>query len=159
MEGGSGRSRRELSRTDMSDRPLRVVHSPLNVAGIPWTNVQALRRKGVDATLVVVERQKLHPEADVDLAPAPGLRGQARAQWPAFARLLPQTDVFHFYFGRTLLPKFLQFPILHAPGRSPSTTSSAPTSAARPEELAYGGGPTRGSSAPTTRSAGRPTPR
>jgi len=36
-------------------RPLRVVHTPLNVAGIPWTNVQALRRKGVDAKLVVLE--------------------------------------------------------------------------------------------------------
>src|SRR5919109_4008541 len=97
-----------------SDRPLRVVHTPLNVAGVPWTNVQALRRKGVDATLVVVERQRMHPEADVDLARRAGLLGQVRAQWPAFARLLPRTDVFHFYFGWTLLPKFLQFPVLRA---------------------------------------------
>jgi hypothetical protein len=100
-----------------SQRPLRVVHTPLNVAGIPWTNVQALRRRGVDAKLVVVERQKMHPEADVDLARRPGLIGQAKAQWPAFARLLPQTDVFHFYFGWTLLPKFLQFPLLRAARR------------------------------------------
>jgi glycosyltransferase involved in cell wall biosynthesis len=96
---------------------LRVVHTPLNIAGIPWTNVQALRRKGVDAKLVVVERQKMHPEADIDLARRPGLGGQMRAQWPAFARLLPQTDVFHFYFGWTLLPKFLQFPVLRAARR------------------------------------------
>ena len=96
---------------------LRVVHTPLNVAGIPWTNVQALRRRGVDAKLVVVERQRMHPEADVDLARRPGLLGQARAQWPAFARLLPRTDVFHFYFGWTLLPKFLQFPVLRAARR------------------------------------------
>ena len=94
-----------------------MVHTPLNVAGIPWTNVQALRRRGVDAKLVVVERQKMHPEADVDLARRPGLYGQVRAQWPAFARLLPRTDVFHFYFGWTLLPKFLQFPILRAARR------------------------------------------
>jgi glycosyltransferase involved in cell wall biosynthesis len=100
-----------------SSRPLRVVHTPLNVAGIPWTNVQALRRRGVDARLVVVERQKMHPEADVDLARRPGLLGQTRAQWPAFARLLPRTDVFHFYFGWTLLPKFLQFPLLRAARR------------------------------------------
>jgi len=93
------------------------VHTPLNVAGIPWTNVQALRRRGVDAKLVVVERQRMHPEADVDLARRPGLLGQARAQWPAFARLLPRTDVFHFYFGWTLLPKFLQFPVLRAARR------------------------------------------
>jgi glycosyltransferase involved in cell wall biosynthesis len=96
------------------ERLLRVIHTPLNVAGIPWTNVQALRRKGVDAKLVVVERQVMHPEADVDLARGPGIWGQFRAQWPAFARLLPHTDIFHFYFGWTLLPKFLQFPVLRA---------------------------------------------
>jgi glycosyltransferase involved in cell wall biosynthesis len=100
-----------------SSRRLRVVHTPLNVAGIPWTNVQALRRRGVEAKLVVVERQRMHPEADVDLDRRPGLRGQVRAQWPAFARLLPKTDVFHFYFGWTLLPKFVQFPALRLAGR------------------------------------------
>jgi glycosyltransferase involved in cell wall biosynthesis len=117
-EPGSARKRRlggrRMSFTSAVTAPLRVVHTPLNVAGIPWTNVQALRRKGVEAKLVVVERQKMHPEADVDLDRRPGLLGQVRAQWPAFARLLPQTDVFHFYFGWTLLPKFLQFPILRA---------------------------------------------
>ena len=43
---------------------LRVVHSPVNVAGIPWANVEALRRQGIDARLVVFNRAKLHPEAD-----------------------------------------------------------------------------------------------
>jgi hypothetical protein len=110
-------SRASAGSVNSSARPLRVVHTPLNVAGIPWTNVQALRRRGIDAKLVVVERQKMHPEADLDLARGQGLLGQAKAQWPAFARLLPKTDVFHFYFGWTLLPKFLQFPLLRATGR------------------------------------------
>jgi hypothetical protein len=93
---------------------LRVVHCPVNVAGIPWQNVQALRRKGVDARLVVFNRGRLHSEADVDLRRPRGLmRGQA-VQWRAFARLLPRTDVFHFYFGLTLVPKSLQFPLLRA---------------------------------------------
>ena len=48
-------------------RGLRVTHCPVNIAGIPWENVQALRRKGVDARLVVFERLKLHPEADWSL--------------------------------------------------------------------------------------------
>jgi glycosyltransferase involved in cell wall biosynthesis len=91
---------------------LRVVHTPLNVAGIPWTNVQALRRKGVDARLVVVERQKLHPEADWSLDRPSGFWGRQAVQWPAFLRLLPKTDVFHFYFGWTLVPRRLQWPIL-----------------------------------------------
>jgi glycosyltransferase involved in cell wall biosynthesis len=94
-----------------------VVHTPLNVAGIPWTNVQALRRKGVDARLVVVERQRLHPEADVSLDRPAGFWGRQRVQWPAFLRLLPRTDVFHFYFGWTLVPRKLTWPILKAARR------------------------------------------
>jgi len=94
-----------------------VVHTPLNVAGIPWTNVQALRRKGVDAKLVVVERQKLHPEGDLSLDRPAGFWGRQAVQWPAFLRLLPKTDVFHFYFGWTLVPRKLQWPILKATGR------------------------------------------
>jgi glycosyltransferase involved in cell wall biosynthesis len=96
---------------------LRVVHTPLNVAGIPWTNVQALRRKGVDAALVVVERQKLHPEADRSLDRPAGFWGRQAVQWPAFLRLLPRTDIFHFYFGWTLVPRKVTWPILKATRR------------------------------------------
>jgi glycosyltransferase involved in cell wall biosynthesis len=96
---------------------LRVVHTPLNVAGIPWTNVQALRRKGVDAKLVVVERQKFHPEADWSLDRPTGFWGRQAVQWPAFLRLLPKTDIFHFYFGWTLVPRKLQWPLLKAARR------------------------------------------
>ncbi len=100
----------------MAERPLRVTLCPVNTAGVPWTNTQALRRRGVDARLVVFERYTLHPEADESLE-IPGntslLRRQAR-QWTALARLLPRTDVFHFHFGLTLVPQSLQFPILRA---------------------------------------------
>jgi len=95
-------------------RPLRVVHCPVNTAGVPWTNVQALRRRGVDARLVVFERYRLHPEADWSLDRPDGFLGRQLAQWRALARLLPTTDVFHFYFGLTLVPKSVQFPILKA---------------------------------------------
>jgi glycosyltransferase involved in cell wall biosynthesis len=92
---------------------LTVVHAPVNTAGVPWQNVQALRRKGVDAKLVVFERYKLHPEADIDLGlEGRGLAARQLRQWRTFAGLLPGTDVFHFYFGVTLVPKSLQFPLL-----------------------------------------------
>ena len=93
---------------------LRVIHCPVNVAGIPWENVEALRRKGVDARLVVFERGKLHPEADWSLDRRGGLERRLASQFAAFAKLAPQTDVFHFYFGLTLVPKSLQFPLLRA---------------------------------------------
>jgi glycosyltransferase involved in cell wall biosynthesis len=89
----------------------------VNTAGVPWQNVQALRRKGVDARLVVFERYALHPEADVSLDRRGGFARQQLAQWRAFARFVPQTDVFHFYFGLTLVPKSLQFPLLRALGK------------------------------------------
>src|SRR5205085_1853684 len=100
-----------------SSRALRVVHCPVNTAGVPWANVQALRRRGVDARLVVFERYKLHPEADWSLDRRDGFLRRQLVQWRALARLLPRTDVFHFYFGLTLVPKSLQFPILHAAGK------------------------------------------
>src|SRR5439155_3730578 len=93
---------------------VRVVHCPVNVAGIPWTNVEALRRRGVDARLVVFNRAKLHPEADWSLDRRGPLPLRLAQQAAAFARLLPQTDVFHFYFGLTLVPKSVQFPLLRA---------------------------------------------
>jgi glycosyltransferase involved in cell wall biosynthesis len=98
-------------------RVLRVTHCPVNTAGIPWTNVQALRDRDVDARLVVFNRYKLHPEADVDLQRSGNLAQQQLAQWRAFAQLAPRTDIFHFYFGLTLLPKSVQFPLLRLLGK------------------------------------------
>jgi glycosyltransferase involved in cell wall biosynthesis len=119
----------------------RVVHTPLNVAGIPWTNVQALRRKGVDARLVVVERQKLHPEADWSLDRPAGFWGRQAVQWPAFLCLLPTTDVFHFYFGWTLVPRRLQWPILKATRRkSVLHFLGSDIRGKTPEQLAYARG-------------------
>jgi glycosyltransferase involved in cell wall biosynthesis len=89
----------------------------VNTAGVPWQNVQALRRKGVDARLVVFERYTLHPEADWSLDRRGPLPWRLAQQSAAFARLLPRTDVFHFYFGLTLVPKSIQFPILRAARR------------------------------------------
>jgi len=117
-----------------------VVHCPVNFAGIGWTNVQTLRRKGVDARLVVFNTQPAHPEADVDLRlpTEPQWRRQA-AQFRALARLLPTTDVFHFYFGLTLVPKRFQFPILKA-ARKKSVFHfvGSDIRGKSPEELAYG---------------------
>ena len=101
------------------DRPLRVTVCPVNTAGVPWTNVQALRGRGVEARLVVFNRYALHPEADrsLDLPSPGGVLGGARRQvrqWTALARLLPRTDIFHFTFGLTLVPQSAQFPLLKA---------------------------------------------
>src|ERR671934_142248 len=98
--------------------PLRVLHCPVNLAGVGWTNVQALRRKGVDARLLLYFRSPFRPdEHDVYVdRPASFWRRQL-VQLRTLAQVLPQTDIFHFYFGLTLVPKKLQFPILKATRR------------------------------------------
>jgi glycosyltransferase involved in cell wall biosynthesis len=119
--------------------PLRVTHCPVNTAGIAWANVQAQRRKGIDARLVVFERYRLHPEADWSLDRRGGLARRQFAQWRAFARLLPRTDVFHFYFGLTLVPRSLQFRLLRAAGRrSVIHFLGSDIRGKSPEELAFG---------------------
>jgi glycosyltransferase involved in cell wall biosynthesis len=119
---------------------LRVTHCPVNFAGIGWTNVQALRAKGLAARLVVFAAQPTHPEADLDLdlPDGPFLWRQA-LQLRALAKLLPETDVFHFYFGLTLVPKRLQFPILHAAHKkSVFHFLGSDIRGKSPAELAYG---------------------
>src|SRR5438067_3966850 len=119
--------------------PLRVVHCPVNTAGVPWANVQALRKKGVGAELVVFERYRLHPEADRSLELRGGFLRRQPRQWAELARLLPRTDVFHFYFGLTLVPKSLQFPLLRVTGRrSVFHFLGSDIRGKTPEELAYG---------------------
>jgi Glycosyl transferases group 1 len=118
---------------------VRVVHCPVNVAGIPWENVRALRRKGIEARLVVFERAELHPEADWSLDRHGGFARRQATQWAALARVLPHTDVFHFYFGLTLVPKSLQFPILQAFGKkSVYHFLGSDIRGRTPAELAYG---------------------
>ena len=121
-------------------RPLRVVHCPVNTAGVPWTNVQALRRRGVDARLVVFKRYALHPEADWSLerhggfaAPAGDAVARARAAAAAHRRL-PLLLRPHARPAVAAVPDPAR-----ARARSRSCTTSARTSAARRRsELAYG---------------------
>jgi glycosyltransferase involved in cell wall biosynthesis len=119
---------------------LRVVHCPVNMGSIGWTNVEFLRRKGVDARLVLFKPRRLRPyEVDVVLNVPDNFLLRQLVQFRALAKLLPVTDIFHFYFGLTLVPKALQFPILKA-FRKKSVFHFLGTDirGKTPEQLAYG---------------------
>jgi glycosyltransferase involved in cell wall biosynthesis len=117
------------------------VHCPVNTAGVPWANVEALRRRGVDARLVVFNRYRLHPEADVSLERRGGFVRRQLTQWRALLRLLPRTDLFHFYFGLTLVPRSVQFPVLRALGKkSVMHYLGSDIRGKNPSELAFGKG-------------------
>jgi hypothetical protein len=125
---------------EAASKRLRVVHCPVNTAGVPWANVEALRRRGVDARLVVFNRYQLHPEADESLERRGGFLRRQTTQWRALRRLLPRTDVFHFYFGLTLVPQSLQFPILSAlRKKSVMHYLGSDIRGKTPQELAFGG--------------------
>jgi hypothetical protein len=111
--GGHGR-RSYLWAVPSTLQDARILHLPVNLAGTGWAHVNALRRKGVDARLLVFWPQKWRPEEyDINLdLPRQGLLRQQFVQWRALAKYLPQTDLFHFYFGKTLVPKKLNMPIL-----------------------------------------------
>ena len=111
----------------------------MNTAGVPWANVQALRRRGIDARLVVFNRYQLHSEADWSLERRGGFVRKQATQWAALARLLSRTDIFHFYFGLTLVPQSVQFPILRAlRKRSVMHYLGSDIRGKTPDELAFG---------------------
>jgi glycosyltransferase involved in cell wall biosynthesis len=81
----------------------------------------------------------LHPEADEIVHRPTGLAAAQLVQARVMARLLPRTDLFHFYFGLTLVPKRVQFPLLRAFGkRSVFHFLGSDIRGKSPEELAYG---------------------
>ncbi|MGZ4386497.1 MAG: hypothetical protein ACXVZO_06180 [Gaiellaceae bacterium] len=120
--------------------PLRAVHCPVNFAGIPSANVRALRRKGVDATLIVFSAtpfRRDEPDRNLHLDGKPLWRRQL-VQWRTFLRELPRTAVFHFYFGLTLVPRRFQFPLLELfRRRSVFHFLGSDIRGKTPEELAY----------------------
>jgi glycosyltransferase involved in cell wall biosynthesis len=96
---------------------LRVLHSPINIAGGPGAISQGLRELGVESTLLVFNERPFERGYDVNLK----LRETSRLssvpfnlprQLRAFAWALPRFDVFHFHAGLTLLPRKLNLPAL-----------------------------------------------
>jgi glycosyltransferase involved in cell wall biosynthesis len=96
---------------------VRVLHSPINIAGGPGAISQGLRELGIESTLVVFNERPFERGYDKNLR----LRDTSRVssmplnlpkQLAAFGWALPRFDVFHFHAGLTLLPKKLNLPAL-----------------------------------------------
>jgi glycosyltransferase involved in cell wall biosynthesis len=98
---------------------LRVLHSPVNVAGGPGAISRGLRDLGVESTLLVFNERPFQRGFDVNLE----LRDTSRLasvpfnlpkQLGALAWALRRFDVFHFHAGLTLVPRRLNLPALRA---------------------------------------------
>lgn len=98
---------------------MRVLHAPSEIAGQPSILARALREIGVEAWSLATNptfaqyRPDESPPLD-DLPPLPRYLGYAGL----VARHLGRHDVFHFHFGRTLVPPHnLDLPLYRALGK------------------------------------------
>jgi hypothetical protein len=98
---------------------LRVIHSPINVAGGPGAISAGLREIGVESTLLVFNERPFQRGFDVNLR----LRDTSRlgsvpynlpTQLRALAWAVRRFDVFHFHAGLTLAPRRVTLPLLRA---------------------------------------------
>jgi glycosyltransferase involved in cell wall biosynthesis len=96
---------------------VRVLHSPVNIAGGPGAISAGLRELGVESTLLVFNERPFERGFDVNLE----LRDTSRLssvpfnlpkQLSAFTWSVPRFDVFHFHAGLTMLPRRLNLPAL-----------------------------------------------
>jgi glycosyltransferase involved in cell wall biosynthesis len=99
---------------------VRVLHAPVNIAGQPYTLVRALRRKGLDAQLVVFKERPFVRGYDRSLHLE--RRRSRLSKWlvalQAFVQAAPRYDIFHMHGSLTLLYPFRwDLPILKAMGK------------------------------------------
>ena len=96
---------------------MKVLHSPINVAGGPGAISAGMRAIGVESTLLVFNERPFERGFDVNLE----LRDTSRLgsvpfnlpkQLRALRWAVPNFDVFHFHAGLTLAPQRITLPLL-----------------------------------------------
>ena len=102
------------------ERKLRVLHAPANIAGIAGLLARAQRDLGLDTTSVeYFDRPfNFHVDRTLGLGAADSRVKKATAMGMFAVGALRRYDVFHFYFGNTLLPPpYPDLPVLRALGK------------------------------------------
>lgn len=99
-------------------RPLRVFHGPVDIAAKASRLARAQRALGAQAESVIMVSPSAVDRPDIYLDPrrVPAWRRQL-FRLLFFVPALLRYDVFHFYFGLSLLPKNLDLPILRLLGK------------------------------------------
>jgi hypothetical protein len=96
---------------------VRVLHSPINIAGGPGAISQGLRELGVESTLLVFNERPFERGFDANLelrdtSKLSSLAFNLPKQTRAFAWAARHFDLFHFHAGLTLLPRRVNLPAL-----------------------------------------------
>jgi hypothetical protein len=106
----------------------RILHAPANVAGIAGLLARAQREQGFDATAVEYFQRPFDFGVDrsLGLRPTDSPLKKAALMGTFALAALRRYDVFHLYFGNTLLPHpYPDLPVLRALARSPAPWASA----------------------------------
>jgi glycosyltransferase involved in cell wall biosynthesis len=98
---------------------MRVLHSPINIAGGPGAISAGLRELGVESTLLVFNERPFERGFDVNLELHDTRRTSSipfnlPKQLRTLAWALSRFDVFHFHAGLTLAPRRVTLPLLRA---------------------------------------------
>lgn len=98
--------------------PPRIFHGPVNVGGLGGYLARWQRARGAEADFVVYRANPRRDNHDIEVGLGEG--GRVR-DWAAMLRTLrwalPRYDLFHFYYGRSLLPHNLDLPLLKMRGK------------------------------------------
>jgi len=98
---------------------MRVLHCPTNIAGHAWGYAQGLRALGVDATVLTFAKHSFgyHDDVCLNLPLGPSIWKRRWKVLRNFLNVARKYDIIHFHFGGTLLPHYLDLPLLRLLGK------------------------------------------
>lgn len=98
---------------------MKILHSPINIAGQLTAISRAQRKLGYVSDVMVFNQNDFEYECDINLKTCQERWKIIRAYkiLANFLKCLVKYDVFHFHYGRTLLPYKLDLPILRLFGK------------------------------------------
>lgn len=102
----------------MTELRMRVLHAPANPAGQATTISRAQRKLGIESDVLVFNKNVFAFDVDIDLKidTRPWGTRTLGKKWN-FLKCARRYDVFHFHYGRSLLPKNLDLPLLRMMGK------------------------------------------
>ena len=103
----------------LSKHTMRVLHCSNNIAGQMWEYVQGLRALGIEATALTFAPHPFGYQDDIclNLPSEPSVWRRIAKLVKNFVNVIKRYDVIHFHFGGTLLPHYLDLPILKLLGK------------------------------------------
>ncbi len=97
---------------------MKVLHAPLNIAGQSSILARAQRDLGVEADVLVFNQEKMNYYCDINLSISNKKETVKHILLIFnFIKCFFKYDIFHFHFGKSLLPRNLDLPILKIFGK------------------------------------------